>query len=68
MLVADDFQGKGLGLKLTDFIIGVAEDKGLKSIYGIMLSENAKMIHMVERLGFKVQRISSSESKITLEL
>jgi len=68
VLVADDFQGKGLGLKLTDFIIGVAEDKGLKSIYGIMLSENAKMIHMVERLGFKVQRISSSESKITLEL
>jgi len=68
VLVADDFQGKGLGFKLTDLIIGIAEDKGLKSIYAIMLNDNAKMIHMVERLGFKVQRLSSSESKITLEL
>lgn len=68
VLVADDFQGKGLGFKLTDLIIGIAEDKGLKSIYAIMLNDNAKMMHMVERLGFKVQRLSSSESRITLEL
>ncbi len=68
VLVADDFQNNGLGLKLTDAIIGVAEDKGLKSIYGILLNDNAKMRGMVERLGFTVERISSGESKLTLEL
>jgi acetyltransferase len=68
VLVADDFQGRGLGLKLTDVVIGVAEDKGLKSIYGIILNENARMAQMVTRLGFKIERTSASESKITLEL
>jgi len=68
VLVADDFQDNGLGLKLTDAIIGIAGDKGLKSIYGILLNDNAKMRGMVERLGFTVERVSASESKLTLEL
>ncbi|MBA7626219.1 Peptidyl-lysine N-acetyltransferase Pat [subsurface metagenome] len=68
VLVADDFQGYGLGLKLCDLLIGIARDKGLRSIYGIVLNENTKMINLANRLSFNIERLSSEESKVTLEL
>ena len=68
ILVADDFQGSGLGLKLSDILIGVAQEKGLKSIYGIVLSDNEKMIGLAKKLGFTIKMFSAEEGKITLEL
>ncbi|MCD6361179.1 MAG: bifunctional acetate--CoA ligase family protein/GNAT family N-acetyltransferase [Armatimonadetes bacterium] len=68
VLVADDFQGNGLGLKLLDNLIKVAEDKGLKSIYGVVLNDNRKMIGLAEKLGFTTRRLSDEESRVTLEL
>jgi acetyltransferase len=68
ILVADDFQNNGLGLKLFDTLIGIAEEKGLKSIYGIVLSDNTKMMNLARRLGFAIERLSPEESKVTLEL
>ncbi|HYA21929.1 MAG TPA: GNAT family N-acetyltransferase [Thermoproteota archaeon] len=56
VVVADKYQGKGLGTKLIDMLISVAEEKGLGSIYGIVLPENANMIHLCEKLGFTVER------------
>lgn len=67
-LVADDFQNTGLGLKLTDMLIGIAQEKGLDSIYGIVLSDNVKMINLARRLGFTVGRPSGGESRVTLRL
>jgi acetyltransferase len=68
IVVADDFQGKGLGLKLLDNLIGIARDKGLRSIYGIVLNDNYRMIGLVKKLGFTTARISGEESRVTLEL
>ena len=68
VLVADDFQGSGLGLKLTDMLIGIAHEKKLKSIYGITLRDNTKMLRLAQKLGFMVHTYSSDEIKITLEL
>ena len=68
LLVADDFQGKGLGLKLLDMLIGIARDKKLKSMFGITLATNKKMINLARRLGFKIERISPDEVKITVNL
>jgi len=68
VLVADDFQGSGLGLKLTDILIGVAHEKKLKSIYGIALSDNTKMLRLAKKLDFKAQTYSPDEVKIILEL
>lgn len=55
VVVADDFQGKGLGTKLVDFLIEIAEEKDLESIYGIVLPENTKMIDLCRRLGFEIR-------------
>jgi len=68
VLVADDFQSNGLGLKLCDMLIGIGQDKGLKSIYGIALNDNWKMIGLAKKLGFNIKRLSDEESKLTLEL
>ncbi|MCS7145278.1 MAG: GNAT family N-acetyltransferase [Nitrososphaerota archaeon] len=55
VLVADDFQGVGLGTKLTDMIIEIAQERGLDSIYGIVLPENVKMIGLCRKLGFEIK-------------
>ena len=56
VVVADKYQGKGLGIKLVDMLIEVAKEKGVESIYGIIMSENLKMIRLCEKLGFTTQR------------
>ncbi|HUX48380.1 MAG TPA: bifunctional acetate--CoA ligase family protein/GNAT family N-acetyltransferase [Dehalococcoidia bacterium] len=68
IVVADDFQGNGLGLKLLDNLIGIAWDKGLGSIYGIVLNDNSKMISLAKKLGFTMRRLTDEESRVTLEL
>jgi len=65
--MADPWQRLGLGPKMVDYIIGIAEDKNLEMIYGIVLRENSRMIELVERLGFHVE-YRGSEALVTLKL
>ena len=68
IVVADDFQNNGLGLKLCDMLIGIAQEKGLRNIYGIVLSDNWKMLGLVKKLGFTVKSLPDGETRVTLEL
>jgi acetyltransferase len=68
VLVADGFQKVGLGLKISDMIIGIALEKKLQRIYGTVLNDNTKMIELAKKLGFTVSRSSDDESRIELEL
>jgi acetyltransferase len=65
ILVADDFQNNGLGLKLLDILIGIAQEKGLKSIYATVLPNNKKMMSLARKLGMTIERLSPEESKLT---
>jgi acetyltransferase len=67
VVVADEFQGKGLGTKLLDMLIGIGEDKGLESIYGIVLRDNKKMMNLCRALGFDI-RHGPEEIVVELEL
>ncbi len=66
IVVGDPWQGLGLGEKLTDSIIGVAEDKNLKSIYATMLQGNKRMIQLCRKMGF--QEIKSDQDTVTMNL
>ena len=55
LVVADDFNGKGLGSRLMESIMDVARDKGLAEIEGLVLSDNAGMIRLMRGLGFAVK-------------
>jgi acetyltransferase len=68
ILIADDFQRKGLGLKISDMLIGFAQEKGLASIQGTMLSDNTGMAALANEIGFTVQALSADESHIELKL
>ena len=52
VIVHDDFQRRGLGFKLTDTIIGIAQEKGLREITGYIDSNNHRMLQVVSELGF----------------
>jgi acetyltransferase len=66
-LVTDDFQEIGLGHKLTDMLIGIAMEKGLKSMYGVILKDNAKMVGLARSLGFRIESVDADEFKATIE-
>jgi len=68
VVIADDFQDVGLGEKLIDLLIGIAQEKGLKSIYGIVLNDNKKMLGLAKKLGFVVEGYSPGDTKVILEL
>lgn len=68
VLVHDDYQGKGLGYKLVDLIIGIAQDKGLEEIYGQVLTENERMLKMARKLGFKHKLLPDGITEVKLTL
>lgn len=68
VVVGDPWQRSGLGEKLTDSIIGVAEDKNLKSIYATILKSNKPMLQLARKMGFQETDRNSDTVKMELEL
>jgi acetyltransferase len=66
-LVADDFQEVGLGHKLTDMLIGIAQERGLKNLYGVILKDNAKMVGLARSLGFTIEAVDADEYRASIE-
>ncbi len=54
LVVADSMHGKGLGNKLMIALMDAARSKGLQSMEGEVLKDNASMLKLVRRLGFSV--------------
>ena len=52
LVVADDFNGKGLGSRLMLSIMEEARDKGLDEIEGLVLANNTSMLKLMKSLGF----------------
>jgi acetyltransferase len=52
VMVHDQYQGLGLGFKLTDIVIGIAQEKGLREIRGFVDARNHRMLKVVSELGF----------------
>ena len=55
LVVADDFNGKGLGSRMMLSIMDVARDKGLSEIDGLVLANNPGMLKLMRRLGFAIK-------------
>jgi acetyltransferase len=67
-IVHDDFHGKGLGHKLVDVLIGIAQDKGLEELYGYVQNANKRMIKISKKLGFTAEAMPEGIVKVTLAL
>ena len=55
LVVADDFNGKGLGSRLMLSIMEEARDKGLTEIEGLVLANNSGMLKLMKGLGFAIK-------------
>jgi acetyltransferase len=59
LVVADEWQHKGIGTRLMEALIGVARARGLHDMQGEVLVENHGMLRLVESLGFKLTAMSN---------
>jgi acetyltransferase len=52
LVVADEFQGQGVGGSLMQRLMEIAKSRGLSLMEGIVLANNSGMLRLVARLGF----------------
>jgi len=55
IVVADPWQGQGLGNKFTDFILAVAKKRGLKKVYAKYLPDNQRIEHIFKKRNFIIK-------------
>lgn len=67
-IVADPWQGLGLGSKMLDYVIEICKDKKLETIYGVMLSDNYRAIDLMKKMGFAIKYLDDGTVKGTLNL
>ncbi|MGQ9546410.1 MAG: bifunctional acetate--CoA ligase family protein/GNAT family N-acetyltransferase [Dehalococcoidia bacterium] len=54
LVVADQYQGKGIGTKLLEALCRVARDNGIADFEGDVLAENQNMMAMLKDYGFHI--------------
>jgi acetyltransferase len=68
VLIHDDYQNKGLGYKLIDLLIGVAQERRLERIYGVVLSDNYRMLNICRKSGFRMEPYEEGLTRVELVL
>jgi acetyltransferase len=56
IVIADTWQGRGIGGRLLQRLAQVARKRGVRSLYGDILSINRPMLGLVQKLGFTLGR------------
>jgi acetyltransferase len=54
IVVADDWQRRGLGRRMMSRLIEIARARGFATMTGVILAENGAMLRMVAKLGFAI--------------
>ncbi|MEM2883811.1 MAG: GNAT family N-acetyltransferase [Nitrososphaerales archaeon] len=67
-IVADPWQGLGLGTKMVDYVIEIAKEMGVESLYAIMLPDNYQAMKLTKKMGFTLQKMEDGLVKATLSL
>lgn len=67
ILVADPWQGKGLGSILTDLILEITKENGIKTVYATVLKANTTMVNMFKKRGFVLKSDDITTFKAVLK-
>ncbi|BBO66679.1 acetyl CoA synthetase subunit alpha [Desulfosarcina alkanivorans] len=60
VLVGDPWHGRGIGAHLLTTCLDIARERGIRSIWGTVLSENKGMLALGRKLGFTIKRSDSA--------
>ena len=66
LVIADSWQGRGLGGLLMETLIDTARGRGLNTIIGEVLAENAGMLRLMSRLGFERHKSDMDDSVVVV--
>lgn len=64
----DPWQGLGLGTKLVDYAIEICKERGIETLYAIILPDNYRAISLLKKMGFKIKYLEDGTVKGTLNL
>ena len=68
IVVADKWQGKGLGSLLMNQILMIAKDLRLTRLEMEILQENVKMLKLAQKFGFQIKKQEEDLLQVVLEL
>ena len=68
VLVRSDLKGQGLGTLLMEKLIRYCRERGTRELWGSVLSENTAMLHLAQRLGFRVRGNEFNVEELVLDL
>jgi acetyltransferase len=68
LVIADAWQGFGLGTELLAYLIKIARDYQLDELYCVLSSDNVRMIGLAEKFGLKVNSTDGDTREMTLKL
>ncbi len=62
LIVRHEMTGQGLGTLLLKKILEYARDRGIKEVYGAVLSQNQPMLRLCKKIGFDIDRVTDEPS------
>lgn len=68
IVVADNWQNRGVGTKLLDRLVERARDEGIERFIALVLAENPDAIRLLERLGDTVQHSYGPQVELEIAL
>lgn len=67
VVVADDWQGRGIATALLRKLFRVAVEAGSHSIEGLVLQENARMLELVRDFGFEIHSYAADPTLVQVQ-
>ena len=68
IIIADPWQGLGLGSKLMDYTIEIAKDMGIHTLVAEMMTDNKPAINLLRKMGFEITRPGDGVVHASLDL
>jgi acetyltransferase len=67
-IIADPWQGLGLGTKMVDYAIEISKDMKIETVYAIILPDNYRAIDLMKKMGFEIKHTADGTVEATLNL
>ena len=67
-IVADPWQGLGLGTKMVDYTLEICKDMKIETVYALILPDNYRAISLMKKMGFTIEYSGEGTVRATLNL